>query len=254
MREYDVSISFAGEQREYAENIAKRLSECGLRVFLDSWNIARMWGKDLTDYLGGVFSEKSLFVIAIFSKEYVEKAWPKFEFEAMQERRLMESEYILPITYDGVFPKNWPSTRGYIDARRETIDRVVTLVREKVLYYEDIQSGNIYNEVKEKPTMNVTNEKGEVEVVDVIVAFELKDNKKEYIVYSKNERDAYGDITVYVSRVDRNLAKPRLLGVDDEDWPRIKEVLWELSNDETEMSDIRSPLKSLISEDGVEIL
>ncbi len=45
----------------------------------------------------------------------------------------------------------------------------------------------------------------------------LKDTKKEYVVYTKNEKDANGNVTVYVSRIERNGETPQLYGVDNEE-------------------------------------
>ena len=53
-------------------------------------------------------------------------------------------------------------------------------------------------EQMEKKAMSIVSEDGSVEEVEVIVAFEFKDNKKEYVVYTKNEKDENGNITVYV--------------------------------------------------------
>lgn len=65
------------------------------------------------------------------------------------------------------------------------------------------------------------------------MAFEFKDNKKEYVIYTKNEKDENGNVTVYVSNVDRESGEPRLMGVEDEaEWARIKDVLRELSKDD----------------------
>jgi uncharacterized protein YrzB (UPF0473 family) len=89
------------------------------------------------------------------------------------------------------------------------------------------------NTVDEKKMMSIVSDDGSVEEVEVILAFEFKDNKKEYVIYTKNERDKDDNITVYVSNVDRSSGEPKLLGVDDEDeWNRIKDVLRELSKAE----------------------
>jgi uncharacterized protein YrzB (UPF0473 family) len=83
----------------------------------------------------------------------------------------------------------------------------------------------------DKKIMSIVNEDGQTEEVEVILAFEFKDNKKEYVVYTKNEKDENGNITVYVSNVDRTNEVPSLLGIDSEsEWSRIKDVLRELSN------------------------
>lgn len=89
--------------------------------------------------------------------------------------------------------------------------------------------------MNDKKMMSIVNEDGQTEEVEVILAFEFKDNKKEYVVYTKNEKDENGNVTVYVSNVDRSEGEPKLLGVDSEsEWNRIKDVLRELSRPEAE--------------------
>lgn len=84
-----------------------------------------------------------------------------------------------------------------------------------------------------KKMMTIVAEDGSTEVVEVILAFEFKDNRNEYVIYTKNERDENENVTVYVSRVERAFGKPRLLGIDDEEeWNRIKDILRELSKAE----------------------
>lgn len=88
---------------------------------------------------------------------------------------------------------------------------------------------------EEKDIMSIVSEDGSIEEVEVILAFEFKDNKKEYIVYTKNEKDDNGNVTVYVSNVNREDGEPKLYGVEDEEeWSRIKDVLRELSKDVTD--------------------
>lgn len=83
---------------------------------------------------------------------------------------------------------------------------------------------------EEKKTMTIVAQDGSVEEVEVIISFKFKDNNKEYIVYTKNEKDDKGLITVYVSNVDRSSGEPTLYGIhDEEEWNRIKDVLRELS-------------------------
>ena len=55
-----------------------------------------------------------------------------------------------------------------------------------------------------KKIMSIVQEDGSIDEVEVVIAFEFKDTKKEYVVYTKNEKDANGNVTVYVSRIERN--------------------------------------------------
>ena len=89
------------------------------------------------------------------------------------------------------------------------------------------------NQEVEKKVMSIVAEDGSIEEVEVILAFEFKDTKKEYVIYTKNEKDDNDNITVYVSHVDRSTGEPKLLGVEDEEeWSKIKDVLRELSKSE----------------------
>lgn len=84
--------------------------------------------------------------------------------------------------------------------------------------------------MEDKKILSIVQEDGTIDEVEVIVAFEFKDNHKEYVVYTKNEKDENGNVTVYVSLVDRSGNEPKLLGVDDEaEWNRIKDVLRRLA-------------------------
>lgn len=81
--------------------------------------------------------------------------------------------------------------------------------------------------------MSIVLEDGTTDQVELLLSFEFNDNKKEYVVYTKNETDENGNITIYVSSVTRGGSMPRLGGVEsDEEWARIKNVLRELSKNE----------------------
>ena len=85
----------------------------------------------------------------------------------------------------------------------------------------------------EKKIMSIVSNDGSIEEVEVILAFEFKNTNKEYVVYTKNEKDENGNITVYVSNIYRSEEEPKLLGVENEtEWNKIKDVLRELSKTE----------------------
>lgn len=89
------------------------------------------------------------------------------------------------------------------------------------------------NQEVEKKMMSIVAKDGSIEEVEVILAFEFKDTKKEYVVYTKNEKDENENVTVYVSNVDRSSGSPKLMGIEeDEEWNRVKDVLRELSKAE----------------------
>jgi hypothetical protein len=69
MFDYDVAISFAGEQRTEAEAIADCLRKNGIKVFYDRYEQADLWGKDLYEHLSDVYQKKARFCLnARFSR------------------------------------------------------------------------------------------------------------------------------------------------------------------------------------------
>lgn len=80
--EFDAALSFAGEDRQYVEDVAAALKAAGItKLFLDSDYLAESWGEDLVEYFDGVFRKRSRYAILFVSRHYAEKEWPR------QERR-----------------------------------------------------------------------------------------------------------------------------------------------------------------------
>ena len=84
-----------------------------------------------------------------------------------------------------------------------------------------------------KNVMTTTLPDGSKEEVEVLLAFKFNDNNKEYVIYTKNEIDDNGNVTIYISNVTRVGTNITLSTVsDDNEWTRIKNVLRELSKSE----------------------
>ncbi len=131
--EYDVALSFAGEDRETAEQFAKLLEAEGFTVFYDNWNKADLWGRDLYQHLDEVYSKKARFCVMFLSAKYVAKAWTKHEMKSAQARAFRENEaYILPVRLDDTEIPGIRPTVGYLDLRQHTIEEVAALATEKI--------------------------------------------------------------------------------------------------------------------------
>lgn len=86
------------------------------------------------------------------------------------------------------------------------------------------------NETGNKKILSILKEDGTQEEVELLICFEFNDTKKEYAVYTRNEKDENGNITIYVSNIDRSDEIPKMMAVEsDEEWSKIKDVLRELS-------------------------
>lgn len=130
---YDVAISFAGEDRSYAEQLANKLSEKQANVFYDSFEQTDLWGKNLYDYLSTVYSEKSKFCIMLLSKHYESKLWTNLERKSAQARAFRENrEYILPIRIDDTKITGIHETVGYIDIKSHSIDEIAEMIMKKL--------------------------------------------------------------------------------------------------------------------------
>jgi hypothetical protein len=56
-------LSFAGEDREYAEKFANELKSCGIKVFYDRFKKEDIWGRDLLKYLQEMYRVRAKFCI-----------------------------------------------------------------------------------------------------------------------------------------------------------------------------------------------
>jgi hypothetical protein len=131
--DYDVALSFAGEDRPYVYDIAERLRNHGVRVFFDQFALADIWGAELTELLDEVYRKKARFTIAFISSSYVTKSWPTHERRSALARALTElGPYFLPIRLDNTELPGLRPTVGYVDAESTTPDELVELILQKL--------------------------------------------------------------------------------------------------------------------------
>lgn len=132
--EFEIALSFAGEDRAYVDQVANLLRDAGVKVFYDIFEEANLWGKNLYDYLSEIYKDKALYTIMFISKHYAQKVWPTHERQAMQARAFQENqEYILPARFDdtpipGVLP-----TVGYISLDQRSPSSFVEVVLKKLI-------------------------------------------------------------------------------------------------------------------------
>lgn len=112
--EFEVALSFAGEQREYVRQVAHHLKQAGVQYFFDEE--ADLWGKELTVALGDVYRHGSRYVVIFVSEEYVSKAWPNHERqEALAGRVLRMDDSVLPARIHPVDLPGLPPSISYLD-------------------------------------------------------------------------------------------------------------------------------------------
>ena len=131
--EFDIGLSFAGEQRKYVELVAEELDYRGIRVYYDAYDQANLWGRDLGEYFREVFQEKCRFCMVFASKEYATKMWPTFELEnALKKATNSRRDFILPVRFDETIIPGIPYTLGYLDAHSHTPIQISQLAAQRL--------------------------------------------------------------------------------------------------------------------------
>jgi HEAT repeat protein len=130
---YDVTVSFAGEDRPVVEQFVKLLVEAGYRVFYDAWEQHNLWGKDLYQYLDAIYRQAASYCVVFISENYTRKAWTTHELRSAQARAFdQRSEYILPLRLDDSELPGLPPTTAYFDLRRHSVEEAAALLVKKL--------------------------------------------------------------------------------------------------------------------------
>lgn len=141
--EYDVAFSFAGEDREYVEQVALFLKKKNIAVFYDYFEEENLWGKNLVSYLEEIYTHKSKYCVIFISQYYVQKEWTSYESAAamvrMLDNNLKKKEYLLPVKFDETNVPGVLSTIGFIDGNKKRPDELGNLIIKK-LHADDLDS------------------------------------------------------------------------------------------------------------------
>lgn len=133
IKQFDVALSFAGEDREYVEAVASHLKNKGFNVFYDQYETTDLWGKNLYTHLQEVYYKQARYTIMFISQHYKEKLWTNHERESAQARAISEgSEYILPARFDDTEVPGLLPTVGYIRLNHYSPAEFAELLEEKI--------------------------------------------------------------------------------------------------------------------------
>jgi hypothetical protein len=131
--QYDVALSFAGEDRNAARQLASGLQEKGYSVFFDEFEKANLWGADLSVKLKRVYKDEARYCVLFVSQHYERKPWTNHERQAALARAFKERQpYILPIRVDDTELPGLSEMIGYLDIRSVSIDEIVALLSQKL--------------------------------------------------------------------------------------------------------------------------
>lgn len=91
----DVFVSYASEDKEFADRLAKDLDEQGLSIWIDEWFI--LPGDSITEKINAALKECRYFT-PIISNSFLAKHWPQRELSsAIMRQSNLGGKYIIPI-------------------------------------------------------------------------------------------------------------------------------------------------------------
>jgi hypothetical protein len=144
--QYDVAISFAGEDRVVAEEFATSLLAKKYRVFYDRFEQHALWGEDLGGYLPDVYGEQSRYCVIIVSENYANKVWTRLELRSAIAGAIFggsREAFVLPLRLDDAKLSGLHATVGYLDLRvLETHEAVDLLVQKIGTPMDDVGQDN----------------------------------------------------------------------------------------------------------------
>ena len=107
--EYDFALSFAGEDRPFAERLKDHLGDLEVSVFYDMSQQHQILAENLEEFLGPIYSSKAAYVIAILGPQYGERRWTRFESEQFEE--LFGANRVIPVWSTKAKPTAFDTTR-----------------------------------------------------------------------------------------------------------------------------------------------
>lgn len=144
MKEYQIALSLAGEERAYVEAVAGHLKAAGVHVFYDRFETVRLWGRDLAEEFQQLYFGKSEYVVMFVSKSYVRKIWPNHEKRAALAAALgANREYVLPVRFDDTELPGLNPTVSFVDARTTSERELAIYILQKIGSNLDLPKGNI---------------------------------------------------------------------------------------------------------------
>ncbi|MER6168416.1 TIR domain-containing protein [Streptomyces violaceorubidus] len=106
---YDVALSFAGEDRDFAVALKEQLEERGLIVFYDHNEQARILGEDLEQFFRPIYQAGAGYIVVLLGPTYGQKRWTRFESDAFKER--FDQGRVIPVWSTLVPETIWDKSR-----------------------------------------------------------------------------------------------------------------------------------------------
>jgi hypothetical protein len=108
---YDFALSFAGEDRDVAKELAQRLQDAETEVFYDKSEQHRILAADVEEYLRPIYQSEARFIVVLIGTAYPKKIWTRFESDQFRER--FGTDSVIPIWFSNVPAGAFDNSRKY---------------------------------------------------------------------------------------------------------------------------------------------
>ena len=100
--QYQVALSYAGEDRHYVKRVYDYLVEHQVTAFYDRADPTLLWGTHLTEELNRIYEKDSASVVIFSSRAYAAKDWTRHERRsALSKAAHTPGVYVLVAAFDG---------------------------------------------------------------------------------------------------------------------------------------------------------
>lgn len=97
-KQYDLAVSFAGEQRDYVARTVAACKALGLKVFYDKDKNNDWWGSNFIREQRAVYGSQTQYFVPFISAEYLAKPVPMDEFSSAMMTAVKQGDgYVLPV-------------------------------------------------------------------------------------------------------------------------------------------------------------
>lgn len=123
MDKYDIAFSYASEQKEIIEKYENKLKKLGLKVFIDIEHPELFVFKHVPDILKRVYDDSEIVMLIFLSKDYVNKAFTKYEGHIAFDRLLTDERLAIVKLDDSTL--SWlPSSFFYYDINKYSFEEI----------------------------------------------------------------------------------------------------------------------------------
>jgi len=130
--DYEVAISFSGEDRDVAERLAAALRLRGCRIFYDDFQRAELFGRALTPLLESVFRTRAMLCVVLISESYTVRRWPQLEWQVIRARFESDPACLLPLRLDDSKLAGLPDEIVFLPLRGALLETAVESVAARV--------------------------------------------------------------------------------------------------------------------------